>query len=219
MRFYRPMALLFLALLPASSFAEESYCRSSDPERENWGVVEDLSAAVEDQAEEGGLYLVQLEDGTEIMLSGVVEEEEIGDEEIVASAKRPKKKSKKKGRRYTNRGILPPKGKWPVSKGACTTLSGQASFYGGGEKLKKRTASGKVFSGRHISAAHRTLPLGSKVEITNANNGKKISSVVINDRGPAIETGREIDVTKAVAKQLGFVNSGHTKVKIKVCRS
>lgn len=219
MRLCHPIALLCLALTPTLVLAEENYCRSSEPERNSWGAVEELAGAVEDQVDAGETYLVQLEDGSEILLSGVEEEEFIGDEDIFASAKKSKKKSKKKGKRYTNRGILPPKGKWPVAKGGCTTLSGQASFYGGGEKLKKRTASGKVFSGKHISAAHRTLPLGSKVEITNVKNGRKISSVVINDRGPAIETKREIDVTKAVAQKLGFVKAGHTQVKIKVCRS
>jgi rare lipoprotein A len=215
----RPLALLSLILAPTLVFADDNYCRSAEPERSNWGMVEELAEAAEAPAEDGETYLVQLEDGSEILLSGVTEEDNIGDEEIFASAKKPKKKGKKKGKRYTNRGILPPKGKWPVGKGGCTTLTGQASFYGGGEKLKKRTASGKVFSGRHLSAAHRTLPLGTKVEITNVNNGKKISSVVINDRGPAIETKREIDVTKAVAQKLGFVNAGHTRVKVKVCRS
>lgn len=215
----RPIALLFLVLTPALARAHENSCRTAEPERADWGMVEELAEAAQAQADEGDTYLVQLEDGSEIFLTGVVEEESIGDEEVFASAKKPKGKGKRKGKRYSNRGILPPKGKWPVGKGSCTTLTGQASFYGGGERLKKRTASGKVFSGRHLSAAHRTLPLGTKVEITNTANGKKISSVVINDRGPAIETNREIDVTKAVAQKLGFVNAGHTRVKIKVCRS
>lgn len=226
MRLYHSLALLSLALTPALAMAEENYCRSSEQEHNSWGSVAEITEAVENQADEGDdLYLVQLEDGSEILLSNVVEEDGIGDEEILASAKKSAKKGKKskkgkrKGPRYTNRGILPPKGKWPVGKGSCTTLSGQASFYGGGEKLKKHTASGKVFSAKKISAAHRTLPLGSKVEITNVKNGRKVSSVVIDDRGPAIETKREIDVTKAVAQKLGFIKSGHTQVKIKVCRS
>ena len=127
-------------------------------------------------------------------------------------------KSRKRRSRYTNRGILGPSGKWPVGKGQCTTLSGQASYYGGGEKLKSKRADGKRFSSRSIAAAHRTLPLGSKVEIVNAKNGKSVGGVVINDRGPAIETGREIDVTKATAEKLGFIQAGHTTVKIRVCR-
>jgi rare lipoprotein A len=225
MKFYPLPLLLSLALAPFSAFAGDNYCHTAEVERTNWGAVEELVGAIEGQAEDGELYLVQLEDGTELMLSNLQEEEEsFGDEDILASASKKHKKGKKskkgkKKHRYTNRGILGPKGKWPVKKGGCTTLTGQASYYGGGEKLKKHTASGKVFNAKSISAAHRTLPLGSKVEIINPKNGRKISSVVIDDRGPAIETGREIDVTKAVAKKLGFINSGHTKLKIKVCRS
>jgi len=224
MKFYPFPLLLSLTLIPFSAVAGDNYCQTAEVERTNWGVVEELVGAIAEPAEEGELYLVQLEDGTELLLSDLqVEEESIGDEEVLASAskkhKGKKSKKRKEKHRYTNRGILGPKGKWPVKKGGCTTLTGQASYYGGGEKLKKHTASGKVFNPKGISAAHRTLPLGSKVEITNPKNGRTISSVVINDRGPAIETGREIDVTKAVAQKLGFIKSGHTKLKIKVCRS
>jgi rare lipoprotein A len=221
MKFYPFPLLLSLALAPLCSFAGENYCQQAEAERTNWGAVEELVGALDGQADEEELYLVQLEDGTELVLSNLQEESGTGDEDILASAskKRAKSKTRKKKARYTNRGILGPKGKWPVNKGGCTTLTGQASYYGGGEKLKKHTASGKVFSAKSISAAHRTLPLGSRVEITNPKNGRKISSVVIDDRGPAIETGREIDVTKAVAQKLGFIKSGHTKLKIKVCRS
>lgn len=207
---------LSLGFAPLSALADESYCQEAEQDAAPWGMVGELADSLELPAEEEEVFLVQLEDGTEILLSGL--EEDIGDEEVFASAKK-KKNKKGKRQRYTNRGILGPKGKWPVKKGACTVLTGQASYYGGGEKLKKRTASGKIFSPKSKSAAHRTLPLGSKVEITNVKNGRKISSVVIDDRGPAIETNREIDVTKAVAQQLGFIKSGHTQVKIKVCRS
>ena len=59
-------------------------------------------------------------------------------------------------------------------------------------------------------AAHRTLPFGTKVKVTNKRNGKAII-VRINDRGPFIK-GRVIDVSKAAARQLGFIGAGHTAV-------
>ena len=120
--------------------------------------------------------------------------------------------------RYTNRGILGPKGAWPVAKGACAAVTGEASFYGGGEKLKKLTADGSRFDTNALKAAHRTLPIGTRVTVTNLANGKVVSNVVINDRGPAVETGRELDVTSAVAKKLDFVLQGHTKISFRFCR-
>ncbi len=120
--------------------------------------------------------------------------------------------------RYTNRGILGPKGAWPIAKGACATVNGEASFYGGGEKLKPLRADGTRFNTNSLAAAHRTLPIGTRVTVTNLANGKVVSNVIINDRGPAIETGRELDVTSAVAKQLDFIRQGHTKITFRFCR-
>ena len=75
--------------------------------------------------------------------------------------------------------------------------SGLAAFYGGG-----RTASGEVTSPTGLTAAHRTLPFGTKVLVTNIRNGKTVI-VRITDRGPYV-TGRCIDVTKAGARVLGI---------------
>ena len=61
-----------------------------------------------------------------------------------------------------------------------------------------------------LTAAHRSLPFGTKVKVTNKRNGKAVV-VRINDRGPFIK-GRVIDVSKAAASQLGFIGAGHTAV-------
>ncbi len=85
--------------------------------------------------------------------------------------------------------------------------SGIASIYGyEGEK----TANGETASPHGFTAAHRSLPFGTKVKVTNKRNGKSVV-VRINDRGPFIE-GRVIDVTPAGAKVLGF--SGLTQVRL-----
>lgn len=82
--------------------------------------------------------------------------------------------------------------------------SGIASVYGysGG-----KTASGERANPRAMTAAHRTLPFGSQVQVTNKRNGKRVT-VRINDRGPFVR-GRIIDVTPAAAQALGFRSLTH----------
>lgn len=63
-----------------------------------------------------------------------------------------------------------------------------------------------------MTAAHRTLPFGSKIKVTNQRNGKSVV-VRINDRGPFIK-GRVIDLSKAAANELGFIRAGHTPICI-----
>jgi rare lipoprotein A len=89
--------------------------------------------------------------------------------------------------------------------------TGLASWYGP-RFHGKRTASGEVFNQHDFTAAHRTLPWGSKVKVTNVANGKSVE-VRINDRGP-FGKGRIIDVSRAAAKALGLVGSGITTVRI-----
>ena len=89
---------------------------------------------------------------------------------------------------------------------ASAAQCGGASWYA----LTSRTASGERMNPAGITAAHRTLPLGSKVKVTNQKNGKSIV-VRINDRGPFIK-GRILDLSKGAAARLGFINAGHTKV-------
>ncbi len=91
---------------------------------------------------------------------------------------------------------------------------GYASWYGPGFHGKK-TANGEIFNQNKISAAHRTLPLPSIVKITNLENGKILSFVRVNDRGP-FARNRIIDLSKQAAKELGFVNKGVTKVRVEI---
>ena len=65
-------------------------------------------------------------------------------------------------------------------------------------------------NGGALAAAHRSLPFGTKVKVTNQNNGRSVV-VRINDRGPFVR-GRMLDLSLAAAKQLGFISSGHTSV-------
>ena len=88
-----------------------------------------------------------------------------------------------------------------------------ASYYA--DKFHGRTTSnGEKFDMYALTAAHKTLPFNTKVIVTNLSNGKKVT-VRINDRGPFI-AGREIDLSKAAAEQLGMIKSGTAKVKITV---
>jgi rare lipoprotein A len=83
---------------------------------------------------------------------------------------------------------------------------GRASWYA----LHSKTASGERMNPSALTAAHRTLPFGTKLKVTNRNNGRSVV-VRINDRGPFIK-GRVIDLSKGAARRLGFISSGHTSV-------
>ena len=91
---------------------------------------------------------------------------------------------------------------------------GYASWYGPGFHGKK-TANGEIFNQNKISAAHRTLPLPSIVKVTNLENGKVLSFVRVNDRGP-FARNRILDLSKEAAKELGFLNKGVTKVRVEI---
>lgn len=83
---------------------------------------------------------------------------------------------------------------------------GHASWYA----LSSMTASGERMNPAALTAAHRSLPFGTMLKVTNQKNGKSVV-VRINDRGPFIK-GRVIDLSKAAAKKLGFVSSGVTNI-------
>ncbi len=91
---------------------------------------------------------------------------------------------------------------------------GYASWYGPGFHGKK-TANGEIFNQNLISAAHRTLPLPSIVKVTNLENGKVLSFVRVNDRGPFAKN-RIIDLSKEAARELGFINRGVAKVRVEI---
>lgn len=83
---------------------------------------------------------------------------------------------------------------------------GRASWYA----LHSKTASGERMNPSAMTAAHRSLPFGTKLKVTNQNNGRSVV-VRINDRGPFIK-GRMLDLSKGAASQLGFISSGYTAV-------
>jgi rare lipoprotein A len=89
---------------------------------------------------------------------------------------------------------------------------GLASWYGEAFQLRP-TASGELFDMYMPSAAHKTLPLPSIVEVTNLDNGRRIQ-VRINDRGPFVD-GRIIDLSKAAAEELGMVRTGVARVRVR----
>ncbi len=99
----------------------------------------------------------------------------------------------------------------PSAPQATVLGRGSASFYA--TKFNgRRTASGERFDSDELTAAHRTLPFGSRVRVTCVTTGKSVI-VRINDRGP-FSAGRMIDVSRAAARELGLVARGHGTVEI-----
>jgi rare lipoprotein A len=94
--------------------------------------------------------------------------------------------------------------------GGKTASHGVASFYTEGTK----TASGEKFNTMEMTAAHPTLPFGTKLRVTNVASGRSVT-VRVNDRGPYVE-GRVVDVSYSAADALGMVGKGVAKVKLDV---
>jgi len=94
-----------------------------------------------------------------------------------------------------------------------TALDGLASYYGKDHQGKK-TASGEIFDLNQLTAAHRSLPFGSKVKVTNLSNNRSVI-VRINDRGPDLH-GRVIDLSQAAAQRLEMIRDGVVQVKMEV---
>ncbi len=89
--------------------------------------------------------------------------------------------------------------------------TGEASYYGKGFQGKK-TAHGEKFKQQGLTAAHPTLPLGTKAKVTNLETGKSVE-VRVNDRGPKVK-GRDLDLSKAAAQKVGIKKKGVAPVKI-----
>jgi rare lipoprotein A len=89
---------------------------------------------------------------------------------------------------------------------------GVASFY----KDDTETASGEKFDPNLLTAAHRTLPFGTRLRVTNVETGQSVT-VRVNDRGPFV-TGRSVDLSYSAAETIGMVERGITKVKLEVVR-
>jgi rare lipoprotein A len=88
---------------------------------------------------------------------------------------------------------------------------GEASYYGH-ELAGNRTASGERFNPNGLTAAHRTLPLGTRLRVTNVANGRSVI-VRINDRGPFVGS-RLIDVSLGAAREINMVRSGKAQVRL-----
>ncbi|MBD1549812.1 septal ring lytic transglycosylase RlpA family protein [Roseibium aggregatum] len=87
---------------------------------------------------------------------------------------------------------------------------GRASWY----ELTGRTASGARANPEALTAAHRKLPFGTKVQVENLSNGRKVTLTIV-DRGPFVR-GRVIDVSRRAARELKFINKGVTRVRVTV---
>ena len=109
--------------------------------------------------------------------------------------------------------VPPSRVKLPSAPDTPLTQIGIASWYGPGFHGKP-TASGTIYDQNDLSAAHQTLPLGSRVMVTNLNNGSS-TEVIINDRGPFAK-GRIIDLSYAAGRSLGMITPGTIPVRLEV---
>lgn len=93
------------------------------------------------------------------------------------------------------------------------SANAEASYYA--EKFHgRKTASGEIFNMNALTCAHKTLPFGTVLRVTNLKNNATVD-VRVNDRGPFVK-GREIDVSKAAAQKLGMIKTGTARVRIEV---
>ena len=99
----------------------------------------------------------------------------------------------------------------PESSPVISVQQGKASYYGSRHHGRK-TASGEPFNMHALTAAHRTLPFGSRVRVTNLNNQQSVV-VRINDRGPYAK-GRIIDLSERAARELNMIRAGVARVKV-----
>lgn len=100
-----------------------------------------------------------------------------------------------------------------LAQAPAQSYEGRASWYGPGF-AGRRTANGEIFDPSQLTAAHKTLPFGTQVRVTNLNNGRS-TSVRINDRGP-FKPGRIIDLSRAAAEQIGMIGSGTAPVQLEL---
>jgi len=118
------------------------------------------------------------------------------------------------------RPVLPRKATRPATQsttggGRTRVLRGLASWYGK-ELQGRKTASGERFDRHKLTAAHRKLPFGTRVRVTNTRNGKSVI-VRINDRGP-FGGKRIIDLSEAAARRIGMIGAGVATVTVEVLR-
>ena len=96
------------------------------------------------------------------------------------------------------------------------TQTGQGSYYA--DKFRgKPTASGTPYRPSKLTAAHNTLPFGTKIRVTNTRTGRSVK-VTVNDRGPHVK-GRIVDLSKKAARKIGLIDAGVAPVQLKVVRA
>lgn len=103
------------------------------------------------------------------------------------------------------------------TRGHHNVQQGKASYYGGAALEGRLTASGERFSQKELTAAHPSLPFGTRVRVTNLSNQRQVV-VRVNDRGPFVK-GRIIDVSTAAAQQMKMTGQGVASVRIEVLES
>lgn len=125
-------------------------------------------------------------------------------------AKKPYTAPKKQAKKTYSKSKKYAKATYSKSNSSGHRLQGQASYYW----QRQRVASGGWFNPNAMTAAHKTLPFGTRVRVTNKHNGRSVV-VSINDRGPYVK-GRIIDLSKAAAYQIGMQGSGVVPVSVEV---
>ena len=112
-----------------------------------------------------------------------------------------------KGAEQFDSDFLPKTTRFPIE------MASRASWYGPGF-IGNLTANGETYTGRGMTAAHKTLPFGTRVRVTNRNTNRSVV-VRINDRGPFVP-GRSIDLSVEAARRLGIISSGTAPVSLQV---
>ncbi|MBF2063971.1 MAG: septal ring lytic transglycosylase RlpA family protein [Calothrix sp. C42_A2020_038] len=141
-----------------------------------------------------------------------VVEQQTNTQPVAKKAQTTKKQTVAKNPQATNQQPVARKPQQNTNARVKSSTSGTASYYSYGGS--NRTATGERFNPQELTAAHRTLPFGTKVRVTNNWNGRSVI-VRINDRGPFIR-GRIIDVSLGAARELGMISSGIASVKVEV---
>ena len=132
---------------------------------------------------------------------------------FASAVSKTKKVATASGKTVKKGGYASAQPKSKSTSGGSGGLSGMASWYGGNFHGRK-TANGETYNQNALTAAHKTLPFGTRVRVTNTRSGSSVE-VRINDRGPFVG-GRIIDLSRAAAGQIGVTNSGVAPVKVTV---
>jgi len=150
-------------------------------------------------------------------LAACAQSSAVRNSEIASHARPASSQADRTASSITNRRVVSVKRHTPFARpnnatSTQTASQGVASFYTEGQQ----TASGEKFDTHDLTAAHPTLPFGTRLRVTNVATGRSVT-VRVNDRGPYVP-GRVVDVSQSAASALGMVDSGIAKVKLDVVR-